>query len=231
MSYGLEVITSGGAIQINEAGRYLRVLQKGTVTSTIYDPNPTVYSSYSLRIPGNCLGPDVTVFLRNRTPGHRITSLGTRYSPSDNYTYIDTFENGSVYDYVVVANAGWSAPSSNGLAVYDSNGQVSFNSADELFAITSVLYIPYNSSSPSSSTDYSVSAMPYSGTLYHSLLSCELVLLDVTSTTVCLYIWTVSFLSASTCRVARVRNTATKDTWNPKYPSSSINIQIFGLPT
>lgn len=229
MSYGFEVKTSGGAIQINEAGRYLRVLQKGTVISTYSDEG---YSAFSIRLPGNCLGPDITVFLRNRTPGHRMTAMGPWYSPSKNQTYIDTWENGSVYDYVIVANAGWSPPSSYGLAVYDSTGQVSFNSADELFAITSVLYIPYSSSSPSSSTDYYVSTIPYSGTPYFSLLSCEIVLLDVTSTVVCGYYWTFSFLSASTCRVRCDRSSdAPKLSYSPPYPTSSIATLIFGVPT
>ena len=231
MSYGFEVKTSGGAIQINEAGRYLRVLQKGTVIST-YSDEGYYYSSFSIRLPGNCLGPDVTVFLRNRTAGHRITAVLPWYSPSKNKTYIDTWENGSVYDYVIVANAGWSPPSSYGLAVYDSTGQVSFNSADELFAITSVLYIPYSSSSPSSSNDYSVSTMPYSGTSYFSLLSYETVILDVTPTVMCGYFWALSFLSASTCRVHCDRSSnVTKPPYSPPYPTGSTAILIFGIPT
>lgn len=241
MTYGFQVTSSGGARQIDEIGKYLRVLTSGSV------PLHGGYSGdFGARIPVKYLAPNQYLFAHLNKSGlytdgwasthpdmandnSSITSgtfiSVTQYFPETGYY-------NSAFDYIIATTDDWSPTESYGLRIFDSVGSIVFDSGNAMLVITNIITLTLTQSFPAGTTtyDYPLSVAPYTGgTPYFLLGPTKRVIKSATSGKYDYFEVMPSLLNSSTVRLKVTKITAAGNIWSSTLPTSLDHKLVIGV--
>lgn len=226
MSYGLQVFSSSGVVQITDSGSQFQVTSSGSVAS-VFDP---IYGA-AANIPGDGMSGNKSLLVRSQTYGKLIYSATTAfYDNNTAKTYIPTGEIGQVIEYVMIDSAN-TAPSSSGvgLQVLNSSGFVAYNSNYSQAVVTSSISLGVDYNTGAGNYDFTITNAPYSGLLYLFYGSAEYKIVRNTANTASvIFFYNTTFLNSTTVRIHLVKNSIAHASGAPT--SEALNILIGVVP-
>lgn len=232
-NHGLTVYNSNNHLQIGEDSRYLCHYSSGTVTAQylVYTSAPRYTTGYYLVFDGNFVSGNYQVHLRNITSGVYITD-NAYYIPAQNKTYY-MVSAASDWSYIITSTNAVTNTGGYGLKIFDSGGNVIFNTNDRIITITDILNINITSSTPNSlTTDYTINTSPYAGAVPYVMLCAEpsVVPIKISSTSFKSYATSWTFVNNNTFRFKITYYTTINNYTPANEMQTSINAVIpFGV--